>query len=81
MSAYSGITDALVSGIVAQQDPMNGLVRQLATNSVENGQVDLAVKKSEAVEAIEAKLTAAIARNADQVVVTTYQKLLNSLNS
>ena len=77
----SPIADALTASIANSMDPMNAIVPQLAQTMVAERSIALTKSKATAIAEIEQLLTAAQNRNADTVVVTSLQKLLNSLSS
>lgn len=71
------ITQSMISGL----DPMNGVVRQYAQQTLETQTVDLVERKAEAISRMETMVAEAKTRQAPPSVINAYEKLLAKLSS
>lgn len=77
----SQFADAIMANVLSSMSPDAEATRKAIASFVEDQQVQVSIKKSEAIGHVEQLLSAAQARDADTSVVTAYQKILAKLSS
>lgn len=77
----SSLSEAVMSGVIASMDPTVAMQRDAITGFVDQQRSHLLETKAKAVENIGALLHKAISEGQDQVIITSYQKLLAQLTS
>lgn len=77
----SQFADAIMGNVLASMSPDAEATRKAIASFVEDQQVQVALKKSEAIAQVEQLLTAAIGRDANTAVISAYQKILAKLSS
>lgn len=76
MAMYGQLGEAMTQGIIAQMNPMNGIVREMAAKQLTQLEDELIRTTATTVEIIEQKLEAAKERQASASVIGAYEKLL-----
>jgi hypothetical protein len=77
----SPFAEAITQSMVAGLDPMNGVIRQYASQTMESNETNVIAAKADSITKIEQLLTQAKDRGADATVIAAYQKLLGRLVS
>ena len=77
----SPFADAIMANVLGSMSPDAEATRKAIASFVEDQQVQVMLKKSEAIGQIEQLLTAAKDRSADATVITAYQKMLAKLSA
>lgn len=74
----SPFADALMQSMVSGFDPMNGVIRQVATQHVSRGDVEIDELKLDMMDRIQARIETLTAdgKTPDAAVLASYQKML-----
>jgi hypothetical protein len=77
----SPFAEAITQSMIAGLDPMNGVIRQYAQQTIATQDLSLKDQKLELIEKIEQRLHAATERKAPPSVLSTYEKMLSDLTA
>ena len=70
--------DALTAQLVSGMNPMNSVMKQLASQQVENGREALTQSKIDTMQRLEGIIATAQANGSDPKVINAYQRMLDS---
>lgn len=72
----SQFTDAITQSMISGLDPMNGVIRQFATQQVSTADIQLDDLRLEMMSKIENRLATAVENKAPASVIHAYEKML-----